>query len=238
MEFPGEMKILWGNGNSLGFLGDFFWCSCGFFLFAFLVSASSQVQHFLLPQEVRVLNLFIFLWSPESINCLDLKGKFKIGQRQEHSWRPPSVGQLGEAPKHPGKMLLCGPKHKWWAIQEVQGWKWKARNPSKQKWKKTERFLPQIWNSLAKRGWCFLSQARVGVTRHFVCGRRAQASATGQENRSYMSLKSFTKDKLLSFHPSCPNIICVMLLQDIFILATRECCQPTPNTKGFWGSAT
>lgn len=58
-------------------------------------------------------------------------------------------------------------------------------------------------------------------------------SATGQENRTFMSLKSFTKDKLLSFYPSSSSIICVVLLQDIFILATTECCQAKPNTKGF-----
>lgn len=64
-------------------------------------------------------------------------------------------------------------------------------------------------------------------------GEEHKPSATGQENGSFMSLKSFTKDKLLLFYPSRPNIICVMLLQDIFMLATTECCPPKPNKKGF-----
>lgn len=60
-----------------------------------------------------------------------------------------------------------------------------------------------------------------------------KSSATGQENVSFMSLKRFTKDKLLSFYASCPSIIFVVLFQNIFILAATECCQPEPNTKGF-----
>lgn len=55
-------------------------------------------------------------------------------------------------------------------------------------------------------------------------------SATGQENVSFMSLKRVTKDKSYAL---CPNIICVVVFQDIFILAATECCQPEPNTKGF-----
>lgn len=76
----GKKKKCVSQWNSLGkweFSGVFW----GFFVVVGFsgLSLFPEVQHFLLPQEVRVLTLLIFLCSPESMNYVDLKRTFKIG---------------------------------------------------------------------------------------------------------------------------------------------------------------
>lgn len=107
----------------------------------------------------------------------------------------------------------------------------RPKTPSKQKWKKQKDFYLRYGALLQREDG--ISSAKHGLVSQGILsvGEEHKPSASGQENRSYTSLKSFTKDKLLPFYPSHSNIICVMMLQDIFILATTECCQPKYNTK-------
>lgn len=229
------MEILWGF---FGIFFSFWWL---WVFVCILVSASSQVQHFLLPQEVKVLNLLIFLWSPESLNHLDWKRKFKIGQR--HSCLPTAWGlsQYGSQEEPQTTLEKCcsvhtntnvGQHRNFTGGSERQG-ALQSRSERKQK-----DFYLRYGTLLGRED--EISSVKQGLVSQGISSVREEhkPSAIDQENGSFRSLKSFTKEKLLSFYPSCSNIICVMLLQDICILAAAECCQPKPNTKGFWGSTT